>query len=134
MRHLRAIITIIMAFLLAPLGGDYFAAPQASWGIGLVVIAYETWVLAFKKTAADLAEEQRRLAEARRRVEQIKEEAAMVYLQPGANKNARSSSKLDVDSMSPVELANAARQIVQDIRGKKEEKPGGATAPLSKAA
>jgi hypothetical protein len=134
MRHLRAIITIIMVFLLAPLAGDYFVAPQTSWGIGLVIIAYETWVLGFKKTAKDLADERKRLAEARRRVEQIKEEAAMVYLQPGSNKGAKSSSKLDVDNMSPVELANAARQIVQDIRGKKEEKAGGAATSLSKAA
>lgn len=134
MRHLRSIITIIMVFLLAPLAGDYFAAPQASWGIGLVIIAYETWVLAIKKTAKDLADERKRLAEARRRVEQIKEEAAMVYLQPGSNKSAKSSSKLDVDNMSPVELANAARQIVQDIRGKKDEKAGESGAAMSKAA
>lgn len=135
MRHFQAIIDILLAFLLAPWAGDYFAAPTGCWVAGLLVIAHETWVLVFKKTARDLAEEQARLEEARRRVEQIKQEAAMVYLQPGGQKAAGPSSKMDVDRMSPVELANAARQIVQDIRGKKSAKEeSGKGAAMSQAA
>ena len=126
MRHFQAMITILLAFLLAPLAADYFVAPVASWGVGLLVIAYETWVLTFKKTTKDIAEENARLAAARRRVEQIKHEAAMMYLQPSARTADRPGSKFDVDNMSPVELANAARQIVSDIREKKTRKEGGA--------
>lgn len=134
MRHLRAIITIMLAFLLAPMAGDYFAAPLLAKVVGIMMIVHETWVLVFRKTPKDLAEEQRRLEEARRRVEQIKHEAAMMYLQPGVQKSTAASSKFDVDKMAPHELANAARQIVQDIRAKKADKEGGAAAPMSKAA
>lgn len=136
MRHFQAIIDILLVFLLAPWAGDYFAAPNACWAAGLLIIIHETWVLVFKKTARDLAEEQARLEEARRRVEQIKHEAAMVYLQPGGAKAASgSSAKMDVDRMSPSELANAARQIVQDIRGKKSTKEeAGKGATMSQAA
>ena len=129
MRQFLALITILLAFLLAPLACDFFAAPVISWWVAILVIAHETWVAVVKKTPKDLAEEKKRLEEARRRVEQIKQEAAMVYLQPG--KKESSGSKLDVDRMSPAELAMAARAIVDDIRGKKD---GGAGAPVSKAA
>jgi hypothetical protein len=131
MRHLRSVITILLAFLLTPLAADYFAAPGWCWAVGMVMIAYESWVLLFKKTAKDLVDERARLAEARRRIEKIKEEAAMVYLQAAPGKKGATPSSLDVDRMSPVELANAARQIVQDIRGKKD---GGADGALSEAA
>jgi len=135
MRHFRSVITILLGFLLTPLAADYFAAPGWCWTVGMVVIAYESWVLLFKKTAKDMAEERARLAEARRRVEQIKQEAANVYLQAASGKKGASTASLDVDRMSPVELANAARQIVHDIRGKKDGKSeGGADGAMSKAA
>ena len=124
MHHFLPVITILLAVLLVPLAADYFAAPAASWGVGLLILAHETWLLLFKKSAKDLAEENARLEEARRRVEQIKSEAAMLYLQP-AVAEARTGSKFDVDNMSPMDLANAARQIVQDIREKKAKKEGG---------
>jgi hypothetical protein len=122
MRQFLATITIILVFVLTPLVADYSGEPIWCWLIGMVVIAYQTWVLLFKKTAKEHAEEQARLAEARRRVEQIKQEAAMVYLQPTGGKKGGAAPTLDVDKMSPVELANAARQIVHDIRGKKGPK------------
>jgi hypothetical protein len=134
MRQILSTITIILVFVLTPLAADYFAEPVWCWSVGMLVIAYESWALMFKKTAADFAEERRRLEEARRRVEQIKQEAAMVYLQPATGKKGAPTSSLDVDRMSPEELANAARQIVHDIRGKKDGKPEGGAAGLSKAA
>ena len=42
MRHVQAVVTILLAFLLVPPAADYFAAPAASWGVGLLILAHET--------------------------------------------------------------------------------------------
>lgn len=111
---------ILLTFLLTPAAADYFAAPRVCWGLAIVLIIYETWILAIKKTPKDIAFEKARVEEARRKVEQIKEEATKSFLQGGGKKIGSSPlSTKDVNSMSEEELALAARRIVQDMRQKK---------------
>lgn len=111
-------LIILALFALTPFAADYFGSPVVCWGVSICIIAYETWALTLKKGPREIAEEKKRVEEARRRIEQIKEEAARSFLQGAKNRSATVVTK-DVNSMTEEELALAARKIVQDLRRKK---------------
>lgn len=111
-------VIILALFILTPLAVEYFGSPLLCWGVSICIIAYETWALTLRKGPDEIAEEKKRIEEARRRVEQIKEEAARSFLQGAKGRSVPVAAK-DVNSMTEEELAIAARKIVQDLRRKK---------------
>jgi len=114
---MRALIILVL-FVVTPFVAEYTEAPLLCWGGAMILIAYETWCLTFRKGPRDIEEEKKRIEEARRRVEQIKEEAARSFLQ-GTKKSAQPLVTKDVNSMTEEELAIAARRIVEELKRKK---------------